>query len=255
MAALRPTRIDEHRYRADAPSWFGGRLFGGHVVAIAVAAAMTDTGSADPPNSLHGSFLRPVNPGEPVEASVETVRAGRSFRTHEVRLHQSGQLKFFLLCQFHAPEEGPTYQPPMPDVVVPDQAEEQWKDGPFEVRTIGPTQLREDGSYESTRRAWMRLLAPVPDDIVLSTALAAYVSDMTGNAFRPLSLDQWEGWTDASLDHAVWFHRPMRLDQWAMFDLHCVINTGGRSLIRGAMYDADGRLCLSMAQELLIRPL
>ena len=253
IAALRPIRLGDRRYQADSPAWFGERLFGGHVVAIAVAAAMTDTGSPHPPNSLHGYFLRPVEPRKIVTATVDTVRTGRSFSTYEVRLSQDEQVKFVLLCQFHAPEEGPAYQPQRPDVVAPGEAEEQWRDGPFEVRAIGPTELREDGTYASTRRAWIRLLAPVPHDVVVTTALAAYVSDMTGNAFRPLSLDEWDGWTDASLDHAVWFHRPLRVDDWMLFDLHCLINQGGRSLVRGQMYDADGGLCLSMAQELLIR--
>jgi acyl-CoA thioesterase-2 len=84
--------------------------------------------------------------------------------------------------------------------------------------------------------------------------MAAYVSDLTGTAYRPLSLDSYEGFTDASLDHALWFHRPLRVDDWVFFDIHCALNHAGRSLIRGSIYNRSGELCLSMAQELLIRP-
>jgi acyl-CoA thioesterase-2 len=94
----------------------------------------------------------------------------------------------------------------------------------------------------------------LPDDPVVVAAMAAYVSDLTGNSFRPLSLDTYEGYADASLDHAVWFLRPLRVDEWVFFDIHCALNHAGRSLIRGSLYDDSGRLCLSMAQELLIRP-
>jgi acyl-CoA thioesterase-2 len=100
----------------------------------------------------------------------------------------------------------------------------------------------------------MRTRSPLPDDPVVHAAMAAYVSDMTGNGARPLSIDEWEGYTDASLDHALWFHRPIRVDEWSFFDVHCDVNHAGRSLIRGSLYDGSGRLCLSMAQEMLIRP-
>jgi acyl-CoA thioesterase II len=85
--------------------------------------------------------------------------------------------------------------------------------------------------------------------------LAAYVSDMTGNSFRPLSLDTWGRHTDASLDHSLWLHRPFRVDQWLFYDLQAVVNGGGRALVRGSLYDMNGRLCFSLAQELLIREL
>jgi acyl-CoA thioesterase-2 len=242
-------------YESVPPRTFGRRTFGGQVLAMATAALARTAGSADSPHSLHGYFLRPVTPDEPVRMRAESIREGRSFRTFEVRMTQHDQPVFVATGQFHADEPGEDYQPRMPAVPAPDELEEDWPFGPVESRVLGSTPMRDDGTYESTTRRWMRYLVPVPEDAVVSAALAAYVSDLTGNGFRPLSLDRFSGFTDASLDHAVWFHRPVRLDEWVFFDVHCAVNHAGRSLIRGSLYDADGRLCLTMAQELLIRPI
>ena len=95
----------------------------------------------------------------------------------------------------------------------------------------------------------------IPTDPVTGAVVSAFMSDMTGTSFRPHSLGEWGTHTDASIDHAVWFHRPLPLDDWVYADFHALVNVGGRTVVRGAMYSRDGRLCLSMAQELLIRPL
>jgi acyl-CoA thioesterase-2 len=254
VRSLDLTPLGAGRYESTPPRTFGDRTFGGQVLAMATAAVMRDAASADAPHSLHGYFLRPVTPEVPVELAVENIRAGRSFRTFEVRMTQRDKAVFVATCQFHEDEPGDDYQPAMPAVPPPDGLEEHWRQGPIESRSIGPTPPRADGTLESTRRAWLRSVAPLPDDPVVVAAMSAYVSDLTGTAYRPLSLDRWDGFTDASLDHAMWFHRPMRADEWTYFDIHCALNHAGRSLIRGSMYDADGRLCLTMAQELLIRP-
>ena len=89
----------------------------------------------------------------------------------------------------------------------------------------------------------------------MHACVLTYFSDMTGASFRPLSLGSWGTHTDASLDHAVWFHRPARADEWTIFDLHALVNAGGRATVRATMHGEDGRLHLSMAQELLIREL
>lgn len=250
--ALKP--VGKNQYESTPPRTFGDRVFGGQVIAMATAAVMRAAESTTPPHSLHGYFLRPVSPEVPVTLTVETVREGRSFRTFEVRVAQSDQTKFVATSQFHADEPGADYQPAMALVPPPDTVEEHWGFGPIESRSIGPTPPSADGTHTSTRRAWLKLVTPLPDDPVVAAAMAAYVSDLTGTSFRPLSLDQYDGFVDASLDHAMWFHRPLRVDEWVYFDLHCALNHAGRSLIRGSMYDGDGRLCLSMAQELLIRP-
>ena len=254
VASLQLTELGKDQYEGVPPRTFGDRTFGGQVLAMATAAVIRSSGSTDSPHSLHGYFLRPVAPEVPVQLNVETVREGRSFRTFEVRIHQDGQLRFAGTSQFHADEPGADYQPSMPLVASPEELEEHWPFGPVESRNLGPTPAAADGTHTSTRRAWLRLRAPLPDDHVIQAAMTAYVCDLTGNSFRPLSLDTYEGYVDASLDHAMWFHRPFRVDEWVFYDIHCALNHAGRSLIRGSIYDRTGQLCMTMAQELLIRP-
>lgn len=255
LVSLQPDREADGTYTAVPNGFWGPRVFGGQVIAQAVVAAMHGADSTDPPHSLHAYFLRPVTAEEPVRMSVQNIRTGRSFSTYELRMTQNDQIKYLMTCQFHGDEPGEDYQPQMPDVPGPDELTDPWPRGPIECRVLEPTERREDGTYEWTRRVWFRLFAELPDDPLITAGVAAYVSDLTGNSFRPLSLDQWRGYTDASLDHALWFHRPIRLDEWAFYDVNCAVNHGGRSLIRGSLYDAAGVLCLSMSQELLIRPL
>jgi acyl-CoA thioesterase-2 len=126
---------------------------------------------------------------------------------------------------------------------------------PFDMEELGATERRSDGTYASTRRVWFRTSEPLPDDASMHACILAYLSDMTGAAFRPRSLGTWGTHTDASLDHALWFHRPGRADTWSLFDLQALVNAGGRATIRATIHGADGTLHMSMAQELLIREL
>jgi acyl-CoA thioesterase II len=255
VIALSPGAHD--RFRGSTPDWFGeGRIFGGVVVAQALSAAVQTAPDGVSPHSMHGYFLRAVRPGPPVDVAVDHVRDGRSFSIRQVAMAQEDREVFRGTCSFHAEEEGEEYQlamteVPDPDGIAPDPYHHE---GPFDVRDVGPTAAAPDGTFRSTRRMWVRCAPALPDDARAHVCVAAYLSDMTGTAFRPLNLGEWGTHTDASLDHAVWFHRPLRADEWLFYDLHALVNTAGRSLVRGAMYQ-DGRLCLSMAQELLIRRL
>jgi acyl-CoA thioesterase-2 len=253
MVSVTPDGDD--RFRADTPDWFGGRVFGGVIVAQALNAAIQTVGGGLPAHSLHGYFLRTVRAGDPVELRVERVRDGRSFTTREVSMLQDDRLVFRAACSFHADEPGDEYQLPMSPAPPPGEVETVPMPGPFEVRDAGPTPVAPDGTYQSTGRLWFRFAQPLAHDPGLHTSLAGFLSDLTRASFRPYSLNSWGEHADASLDHAVWFHRPLRVDEWLFYDLQAVINTGGRSLVRGSMYTEDGKLCLSMAQELLIRPL
>jgi acyl-CoA thioesterase-2 len=126
---------------------------------------------------------------------------------------------------------------------------------PYDVRELGTTERRTDGTYQSTRRCWFRVRDTLADDPAVHACVLAYFSDMTGASFRPHSLGVWGTHTDASLDHALWFHRPWRADVWSLFDIHALVNAGGRATVRATMHGEDGTLHLSMAQELLIREL
>jgi acyl-CoA thioesterase-2 len=257
VMALTPVAIGEDRYTLPGTDWWrGDRVFGGMVVAQALRAAQASVPDELPVHSLHGYFLRPVPVGAPVELSVERIRDGRSFTTRRVTSSVDGRDTFMLTCSFHAPEDGDEYQMTMPRVPPPESVPSTDVPIPFDVRELGSTPRRADGTFLATRRVWFRTREPLTgpaDTAPMHAAIVAYLSDMTGAAFRPYSLGTWGGYTDASLDHALWCHRPCRTDEWLLYDLQCVVNTGGRSTIRGALYSQDGALCASMSQELLIR--
>lgn len=236
--------------------WVHGRVFGGMVVGQALNAAMQTVSAPFQVHSLHGYFLRPTSPGSKTSHTVESVRDGRSFSTRQVTSEVEGKETFRMTCSFHAPEDGDRYQLPMaPSVPLPGDVEGFEEPFPFDVRELGTTERREDGTFESTRRCWFRSRQPLPDDPAVHASFLAYFSDMTGASFRPHSLGVWGTHTDASLDHALWFHCPWRADVWSLFDIHALVNAGGRATIRATMHGEDGTLHLSMAQELLIREL
>ena len=232
------------------------RVFGGSILGLAANAALR-TVEVDRLSfhSLHAHFLRPASDREPFELQVERWRDGRSFATRHITVSQAGRRCATATASFHIEEAGDEYQLPVDrSVPSPDGLPADEWCVPFDAREAGPV-MGESGVFRSTRRVWLRLPEPLPDDPVVHATLAAYVSDMTGSSFRPLSLGEWGTHTDASIDHAMWLHRPFRLDAWVLYDLHAVINTGGRSLVRGSMFDEHGNLCLTIAQELLIRKL
>ncbi len=236
--------------------WMGDRTFGGMVVAQALSAAMQTAPPSLNLHSLHGYFLRPTAPGAQTTHTVDRIRDGRSFSMRQVTSQVDGKDTFRLACSFHAPEDGDEYQLPMSTPVPRPQDTEGFEAPfPFDIRELGATEKREDGTYKSTRRCWFRTRESLPDDPAIHACALAYFSDMTGASFRPLSLGTWGTHTDASLDHAVWFHRPWRADAWSLFDIQALVNAGGRGTIRATMHGEDGTLHLSMAQELLIRRL
>jgi acyl-CoA thioesterase II len=236
--------------------WMHGRVFGGLVVAQALHAATRTIPEGLEIHSLHGYFLRPTSPGSQTTHLVDTVRDGRSFRIRQVTSEVEGRETFRMTCSFHVPEHGDSYQLPVaPEIPPPGDVEGFEAPFPFDVRELGATERREDGTYRSTRRCWFRTREPLPDDPAVHACLLAYFSDMTGASFRPHSLGVWGTHTDASLDHALWFHRPCRADTWSVFDIQALVNAGGRATIRATMHGEDGTLHLSMAQELLIREL
>jgi acyl-CoA thioesterase-2 len=249
---LRLDAVDGHRFRGRAPNWFGDRVFGGFVIGQAITAALGSVGDIGL-HSLHATFLAAVTPGD-IEWRVERLRDGRTFTTRQVSAWQRDREACRVAVSFHQPEPGDEYAVSMPEAPPPDDVARS--DGPpvWETRDIGPTPRRSDGTFRSTRRAWVRAVDPQGDDPNDHVALSGFLSDFTGTSFRPLTEPIWGTHTDASIDHAVWFHRPFRVDDWVYCDFHALINHGGRSTIRGEFY-SDGRLCMSMAQELLIRPL
>jgi acyl-CoA thioesterase II len=258
-------QIGEDVFRAPNPARGPmTRVFGGQVAAQAVRSLQLTVDASRAIHSLHAYFIRPGKPGEDIEMHVERPRDGRSFTSRRVQAKQFGEVIFDAIASFHAAEQGPEYRVPRAmDVVEPDDVEEPTgmfgrmrKLMPFDMREMGPTDPI-DGIYRSTRRAWFKTIGPLPDDPAIHQCVLAFASDMgvVSAARVPVAGEaEWERFMGASLDHAVWFHRPIRADDWILFDLRTISSSGARGLAAGTMHTYDGELGVSVAQEALIRP-
>jgi acyl-CoA thioesterase-2 len=247
-------RPDGDGWVGDAPAWFGERLFGGFVVSQAVHAATRTAPEGRRIHSLHGYFLRPVVAGRPLSYRLAPLREGRSFAIRRLEASQDGNPVFSMMCSFTADSDGYEYELPMDrNVPAPDEVPVSMGPGPWEIAGVGPTPPDADGTRKSTHRAWFRIPAPLPDDPHLHAALIGFVTDITGTGGRPLHLEG-DVTGMVSIDHAAWFHRPLRADEWLFYDVHSVVNTGGRGLLRGTMYGPDRHVAVSVAQEMLLRP-
>jgi acyl-CoA thioesterase-2 len=257
-------RLDRDLFRAAAsPHIPGRRLFGGQVAAQALRAASLTVQTEHSPHSLHAYFLRPGDPERPVLLQVDRIRDGRSFTTRRVVAVQEGEAIFHLGASFQRDEEGGEYAEPGPLDVPDPESNHAWSTSPFsgyeshspfemrELEVVGPD---ERGVYESTRRIWIRTRGPLPDDRALHCCVATFISDMgvVYAAAVPIG-GPFGAVTAASLDHAVWFHRPIRLDEWTLFDVHPISNARSRGLVRGSLRSRDGALGASISQEALIR--
>jgi acyl-CoA thioesterase-2 len=245
----------DDRFLAPTPAEGPPRLFGGQVASQAIRAATLTVGADRRTHSLHSYFIRPGRPGMPLELGVERTRDGRSFSTRRVTASQGGEAIFVLDASFHIDEVGDDWQAdPLPEVPTPAELSGVQLDGspfrrmnPFEILPIHATQ------GFALHPCWIRLREPIPDDDALHVSALTYVSDLAviGSARAPGST---AGFGGASLDHAVWFHRPVRVDDWLLFSVSPVTNYGARGLARGSFQRLDGTLVASLSQECLLRP-
>jgi acyl-CoA thioesterase II len=235
----------------DAPDWFGEVLFGGFVIAQAIVAVTRDAPPGRRLNSLHAYFLRPVVAAQPISYRVHQLREGRTFTTRRLEAAQSGKATLDMTCSF-APDTDDGYLYDLPlryDVPAPEACEEQGGPGPWVAGFVGATPPAPDGTREATHRMWFRVPAALPDDERLHEALLGFATDWTGTGGRPLHLDHdMRGMV--SIDHAVWFHRPARADEWLFYEVSSLVNAGGRGLLRGTMRDRDLHVVISVAQEM-----
>ena len=257
-------RLDADLYLAETPAG-AGRLFGGLVAAQAMMAASATVPRGDL-HSLHAYFLRPGAHQVPIRFVVHRIRDGRTFTTRRVVAHQGGEAILGLESSFTLRESGISHQDAMPEAPapenVPDWEElraamlhqpEAMRPQPIEVRTCDPDDP--DGKpLPPRKRVWMRPLGPVPDDPRLHEALLVYASDRTllSTASRPHGLP-WGKRMVASLDHAMWLHRPARFDDWVLYASESPVAHAARGLVFGAMYDRHGVRIASVAQEGLVR--
>jgi acyl-CoA thioesterase II len=249
-------------------------VFGGQVAGQALVAAGRTVPRDRPVHSLHAYFIRPGDPAVPLIYLVERVRDGQSFTTRRVSVVQHGKTIFTLSASFHRAEPGAEHAEPMPDVPPPheveptaeryrrilgDRAADYMRDSPIEIRHVGPlaVEAQQDPSLRTSRsRVWLKADGELPDDPLLHVCLMTYASDMT--LLDTVLLASGRSWMDgsttgASLDHAMWFHRPFRADRWLLYAQDSPTASGARGLARGEVYTEDGQLVVSVVQEGLVR--
>ena len=269
LALLHLEHIDRNLYRGSNPSMFGGggRVFGGQVASQALMAASKTVEVDHRVNSLHAYFLRPGRPGLPIIYSIDRIRDGSSFTTRRVVALQDGEAIFNLDASFHKEEPGGEFELPAPLAGVPDPDDlprhEHGPGGGMHRRPIDTRELESGPRETSTRAMWVRADGKLPDDFALHACVLTYMSDSgpVGAARRPLlapdEVEQWgpgARWMSASLDHTMWFHRPVRADEWLLYDLEAVACSNARGLARGTMWTREGHLGVSITQEALLRP-
>jgi acyl-CoA thioesterase-2 len=267
-------RIEENIFRGRSPQVGSRHVFGGLVVAQAlVAAARTVEGRT--PHSLHGYFLLLGDPAVPIVYEVDRIRDGKSFTTRRCNAIQHGRAIFSLSASFQIEEAGFEHAFSMPKVPFPEslptetemlrrpdaampEAMRRWfaQDLPIEVRPVDlPRYVRhQTGALE--QQVWLRATGPLPGDPAIHRAVLAYLSDMTllGAVLAAHGHSVFDtGLQVASLDHALWFHRPFRADDWLLYAQDSPNSCGARGLARGLLFSHDGRLVASVVQEGLIR--
>ncbi len=266
-------QIEQNIFRGQSPDEQRQRVFGGQVAGQALVAA-TRTVENGTVHSLHAYFLRPGDPTIPILYEVERIRDGRSFTTRRVVAIQHGQAIFHLSASFHTAEEGFEHQLEAPQGLpdpetLPDfqtrNAEHaevlgDWytRPRPIDTRYVGPDGLnRSRAKLEPQQYVWMRADGQLADDPVLHQCVITYASDMSllDTVTRPHGVSVLDGDVMmASLDHAMWFHRPFRADRWFLYAQDTPSASGARGLARGSIYQ-DGVLVVSVVQEGLVRKL
>lgn len=269
-------RLEDNLFRGRSPQDGWQRVYGGQVIGQALVAASHTVSADRPAHSLHGYFLLGGDPKVPIIYEVERIRDGGSFSTRRVVAIQHGRPIFSMSCSFHVEEPGLDHQFPMPVVPtpeelpgeeelvskfsdrIPDAIRKYWsRERPIEFRPVDLSRYLGAPKKEPYQQVWFRATAPLPDSPMIQRCALAYASDMTlldtsliahGRAvFEPDIMV-------ASLDHAMWFHRPFRCDDWLLYAEDSPSSQGARGFNRGLIFTRDGTLVASTVQEGLIRP-
>jgi acyl-CoA thioesterase-2 len=256
--------IDDDIHRGIAPDSTLQRVFGGQVLAQALVAGGRTVDESRGPHSLHGYFLRPGDPAVPIVYVVERTRDGRSFSTRRVIARQHGRPIFHMTASFQVAEEGLEHQDPVPSAPDPDalpslrERMEDRRDGvsPEEWAALDVRYAVPEGDGPLDLQVWLRTDGAMPDSPLLHAATLAYASDLTLLASAAIThrlrMDDPRLVT-ASIDHAMWFHRPVRVDSWLLHDQESPSASGGRGIGRGRVFATDGSLVATTVQEGLLR--
>ncbi len=264
--------IGDNRFVAPPSPDKGERMFGGQFLAQCLAAAQTTVADDRQVNSLHGYFLRPGDVDLDVGLHVVEVRDGRSFSSRQVVAQQRGKELFRMLVSYQVPDESPEYMGfVMPEVPPPEEVtytyedftlaqsgDDAWygTDRPMDIRYINPPSAVRGVPVTETQLMWMRIPEALSDAPHVHQAGLAYLSDSTivDHIMLPLGM-RWQdtGLEGTSLDHAMWFHRPARADEWLLFAQTVEATGGGRGLASGRLYSRRGELAATCVQEGLMR--
>jgi acyl-CoA thioesterase-2 len=275
VALLRLERIEENLFRGQSQNLGWGRVFGGQVLGQALSACEQTVPRDRSCHSLHGYFLRPGLADRPIVYTVDRIRDGKSFTTRRVVAVQGGEAIFSLSASFQGVEEGFDHQDPMPEAPPPEtlmseldlarkyqdripepMREQVLAERPIEIRPVEPLNPLKPQVKPPTRMLWYRAVGPLADEPSLHQYLLAYASDFNflGTAMQPHGVS-WvtPGMQVASLDHAMWFHRAFRMDDWLLYMVDSPSASSGRGIARGRFFTRDGKLVASAVQEGLMR--
>ena len=266
--------LEVNIFRGQSPKEDRQRVFGGQVAGQALVAAGR-TVEASVVHSLHAYFLRPGDPMIPILYEVDRIRDGKSFTTRRVVAIQHGQPIFHLSASFQHPEEGVEHMATMPEAPPPESLQtfrermaphlenttddmRRWfeRERPIDVREVDPMNEFAPEKRPPRQLVWVRADGRLPDDPLLHQCVMAYASDMTllDTTTLPHAISWWDPNTQmASLDHAMWFHRPFRADEWLLYAQESPSASGARGFATGSFFSRDGRLVASVAQDGLIR--
>lgn len=275
LALLDLERLEQDIYRGGNRDIGSGRVFGGQVLAQALVAARRTVDDEREAHSLHGYFILPGDIEAPIVYFVDRLRDGSSFTTRRVTAIQHGRAIFNLSASFQVREEGIEHQSEIPDVPGPDGLSSELdliremahripqplrevytQDRPIEFRPVDPIDPFRPEKRAAVRAIWLRSVGAMGDGTLEHQAVLSYASDysLLGTALLPHQLTfQNPRLQAATLDHALWFHRPFRMDDWLLYVMDSPSAAGARGFSRGSIYSRDGALVASVAQEGLLR--
>ncbi|MFC1823259.1 acyl-CoA thioesterase II [Thermodesulfobacteriota bacterium] len=275
LKLLKLEQIEENIFRGQSQDLGFGTIFGGQVLGQALSAVSQTVPESRPVHSLHSYFLRHGDPAKPIVYDVDCIRDGSSFTTRRVRAIQKGRAIFNMSASFQIRESGFEHQENAPEVPGPDGIESQLEmmrrmahkipedvrdsylsEKPIEMRPVDPMNFFAPEKREPIRYAWFRAISNLPDDPALHQYMLAYASDfqLFSISLYPHGQTFWnENLQTASLDHAMWFHRDFRMDDWLLYFMHSPNASGARGMNLGRIYTRDGKLIASVVQESLMR--
>ena len=269
--------IEVHIFRGQNRPLASPRVFGGQVLAQALVAGGRSVEDGRRCHSLHAYFILPGDVSAPIVYEVEKLRDGGSFSTRRVTAVQHGRPIFNASLSFHRAEDGPDHQAepaleaPAPDALTPERELAEGiadrlpeplrtvltRPRPIDFRPVDPADPLRPSPRDARSATWLRADGPMPDDPLVHQAVLAYASDwgLLATSLLPHGKSVFDGTIQAaSLDHAIWFHRPFRADEWLLYAMDAPTAAGARAFTRGAVTDARGVLVASTVQEGLVRP-